>query len=342
MIFSWQVQQWEQLCRLQKEERLPHALLFTGPSGIGKRRLALTFARLVLCQQIKIKSLEYFDTLGVQGCQASPQRVFENRIACGRCHACCLMQAESHPDFRLVQPEQEDQAIKIDLIRELNQFISQTAHHGGYRVVLIQPATAMNTAAANALLKTLEEPAPRSLFILISDGRTKLPATIRSRCQELRFSLPSGEAALNWLASQDPSLAWEPLLAATQGAPLLAQSWHREGVWPLYQQFMNDLAGLTKQEVDPFQMAVQWKDTSLLWIFDLFFQWLLKLMRIQAFPDQAEDSLSLLSNRVSKTALLEFIDYLQQLRVEALGPYNLNQQLLLESLFIRWIQYVSR
>ena len=318
MIFSWQTQQWEQLCRLKNEKRLPHALLLTGPAGIGKRQLALAFASLVLCQNGKPLTAR-----------------------CGNCRACYLMQAESHPDFHLIQPEQAGQAIKIDPIRELSEGIHQTTHQGGFRVVIIQPATAMNTSAANALLKTLEEPAPHTLLILISDHRTSLPITVASRCQQLRFGLPSREAALSWLRLQEQSVAWEPILEATQGAPLMAYSWHQEGIWLLYHRFMNDLLALTRQETDPFHLAVQWKETDLLWIVDLFFQWLLKLIRFQQCSDQTEALPILLPDRRSNNVLWGFVDYLQRLRAEALGPYNLNQQLMLESLFIRWVQYVS-
>ena len=320
MIYSWQSPIWENLCRLRKENRLPHALLFSGPAGVGKRALALEFAHLVLCQNL----------------QAANQ-------SCGTCHACHLTQAGSHPDFRLVQPEEDGHSIKIDQIRELSEFVHQTSHQGGMRLVLIQPATAMNTAAANALLKTLEEPAPQTLLILISDNRAALPVTIISRCQQIRFSAPPQEQALAWLKTRDASVEWEPILEATQGAPLLAEQWRQEGIWSAYQNFMNDLAALTRQEADPFQLAVQWKDANLLWLFDLFFQWLLKLMRQQAESDKApQEATAVLGKRIESNYLLEFVDYLQRLRADALVPYNLNQQLLLESLFIRWAQYVSR
>lgn len=320
MIYPWQTQQWEQLRRLRNENRLPHALLFSGPAGVGKRALAFEFARLVFCENSK-----------------------KSDTSCGACHACHLLRAESHPDFRVLQPEEEGHAIKIDQIRELGEFTQQTSHQGGLRLALIQPATAMNTAAANALLKTLEEPASNTLLILISDNRTPLPVTILSRCQQIRFLAPPRENALAWLAAQDPAIDWEPILEATQAAPLLAQQWQQEGVWSSYQNFMADLAALTRQEADPFQLAVQWKDANMLWVFDLFFHWLLKLMRMQEAPEKSEGfSAPALSGRISSGSLLEFVDYLQRLRAEALGPYNLNQQLMLESLFIRWVQNVSR
>lgn len=321
MIFSWQQAVWQQLKNLHLNNRLPHALLFTGVVGIGKRQLAEAFAGWVLCQH----SLEY-------------------DFACGHCQFCQLMKAQSHPDLCLIQPEQESRAIKIDQVRELNEFIQKSSHQGGYRVVVIQPATAMNTYAANALLKTLEEPTANTLIILISDQQTVLPITIVSRCQQFRCVAPSRQEALAWLCSesdQDENF-WSPILVATGGAPLLAKTWHQQGVWPLYQNFMRDLAALSKHEADPVHLAVQWKDASLFWVFNMFFQWIIKLISAQQGVSQEDDFMTaLLPQDISVVNLLKFADYLQALRIEALGPYNLNQQLLLESLFIRWSQYAA-
>jgi DNA polymerase-3 subunit delta' len=316
MILPWHREHWKQLCRLQKEKRLPHALLFTGPAGLGKHALAHAFAERVLCLE--------------------PQQA---AVRCGHCHSCQLMIAQSHPDFCRIQPEQEGQAIKIDHIRDLSEFIQKTAHQGGYRVVIIQPATAMNTYAANALLKTLEEPTPNSLLILIADQKIALPITIVSRCRQLRFSVPSREMALQWLHGQNPEIAWAPILDATQDAPLLALQWQQQGIWSQYQNFMRDLSALSQQEAHPLQLAVQWKETNMLWVFDMFFQWVIRLMRAQ--QGIAVDTEPLGYHSTSVINLLEFVDYLQQLRMEALGSYNLNQQLLLESLFIRWAQYAA-
>lgn len=319
MIFPWHTQLWEPLWRLCKDERLPHALLFAGPAGVGKRQFATSFAGAVLCQNPS--------ALGA---------------VCAKCHACCLIQAHSHPDFRVIAPEEEGHAIKIDQIRELSEFIQKTSHQGGYRVVIIQPATAMNTYAANALLKTLEEPTPNTLIILISDQRASLPMTVISRCQQVRFSIPPRDQALAWLNST-LIMDWSPILEVTQEAPLLALEWTEKGIWPLYQNFMRDLSLLSNQESDPLQLAVQWKEANMLWVFDMFFHWLIKLIRLEHLTVDADQLNSLhIPTHISATFLWEFAEYLQRLRVEALGPFNLNQQLLLESLFIRWAQYASR
>jgi DNA polymerase III subunit delta' len=324
MIFPWQAQPWTTLLRLQQEQRVPHALLLLGSPGVGKLALAQVFAQRILCQN--------YAEMG------------DSSISCGYCHACHLMQAKSHPDFRLIQPEEAGHAIKIDQIRQLSDFIQNTSHQGGYRVVIIEPATAMNAYAANALLKTLEEPTPNTLIILISDQRQALPITITSRCQQMRIHTPTTESALAWLQHQDPTSGahWPLILEATQGAPLLALEWQKNGTWPLYQSFIQDLCALCRSEKDPLQLAVQWKEANLIWIFDIFFTWLLKLLRVQqGFAQTNDPTVTACVPYVSLSGLINFATYLQKLRADALGPYNLNQQLLLESLFIQWTQHVS-
>ena len=145
MIFPWQQKEWRQLCRAKESGRLPHALLFSGLAGIGKTQLADYFSRLLLCQQ--------FQTEYDPKCQ---------------CHSCRLAEGRAHPNVLWITPEKEGQAIKVDQIREVSDFIYQSARQGEYNIVVIHPANQMNVNAANALLKTLEEPPHGSLLILIS------------------------------------------------------------------------------------------------------------------------------------------------------------------------------
>src|SRR3989338_1024053 len=163
MIQPWQKTQWETLQNAFLRQRLSHAYLFTGMPGLGKTDLAITFATYLLCDN-------------------------KQRGACGQCRSCQWMRAKTHPDFLLIQPQEKNHAVKIDQIREINQRVSKTPQCGGYQVVVISPADSMPIAAANALLKTLEEPVGQVIFFLIHDQQHILPATIPSRCQTIYFS----------------------------------------------------------------------------------------------------------------------------------------------------------
>ena len=191
---------------LAGRSRWPHALLITGRRGIGKRSLALHFAQALLCEDPRADG-----------------------TACGRCASCGYVAAGAHPDLRLIEPVERDEdgnarkvdAILVDRIRELIDFAQLTTHRQRAKVALIAPAEAMNTAAANALLKTLEEPPPATYLLLVSDRWGRLPATIVSRCRVLPAREPDVESATAWLTGR--AVTKSPLLLAQAGgAPLLA------------------------------------------------------------------------------------------------------------------------
>ncbi|MFG1488548.1 DNA polymerase III subunit delta', partial [Oceanospirillum sp. HFRX-1_2] len=138
--FAWQQEYWNQLIGQHRSGRLPHALLLAGEEGIGKYHLARAMAAYLLCRQ-------------------------PAETACGECASCALFHAGTHPDLMEVMPESEGKQIKIEQIRKLQTFANKTAQQGGFRVVVLQPADAMNINAANALLKNLEEPGNNVLFI---------------------------------------------------------------------------------------------------------------------------------------------------------------------------------
>ena len=196
--YPWHGVQWQALDALLKAGTLPHALLLAGAPDIGKFHFARAFASLVLC--------------------AEP-----HGSACGRCRNCQLIAAGSHPDLMLIQPEERGKAIRIDAIRELREFCAGRPHQGGWRVILIEPAEALNANAANALLKTLEEPGERTLLLLVSHQPGRLTATVRSRCRLLRLPTPSMEQALPWLGIQLPGETdAESLLVRAGRRPLRA------------------------------------------------------------------------------------------------------------------------
>ena len=212
--FPWHVAALERL--MADRARLPHALLVHGPAGIGKAQFARALAAAALCE--------------------SPER----GLACGRCEPCHWFEQGNHPDFREIVPEaaEEDDepaegesakadkakslVIKVDQVRAVADLVGLTTHRAGHRVLLFMPAESLHPAAANALLKTLEEPPPATLIVLVSDRPARLLPTIRSRCRLRALPIPETAAALAWLRAEgveDPEAA----LASAGGAPLLAQ-----------------------------------------------------------------------------------------------------------------------
>src|SRR5262249_24753179 len=173
---------------LSQRARRADALLVTGRRGIGKRSLALHFAKALLCER--------------PNADGGP---------CGHCASCNYVAAGAHPDLRVIEPIERDEdgnakpvdAILVDRIRELGEFAQLTSHRQRAKVALIAPAEAMNPAAANALLKTLQVPPPSSYLLLVSDQWGRLPPTIVSRCRVLPAPEPDREAAIAWLAAPD-------------------------------------------------------------------------------------------------------------------------------------------
>jgi DNA polymerase-3 subunit delta' len=193
---------------LAGRERWPHALLLTGREGIGKRVLALEFARALLCEAARADG-----------------------SACGECAGCRYATAFQHPDLRIVEPIEIDDDgvatpapwITVPHIRALIEWAALTSHRRIAKVAVIAPAERMNAAAANALLKTLEEPPAGTYLILVSHQPGRLPATVRSRCRVMAAPFPEPGAARAWLARQGVG---EPdaLLAQAGGAPLTAHA----------------------------------------------------------------------------------------------------------------------
>ena len=200
-MYTWLEDSWQQLNQARLQGRLPHALLIKGQDGVGKQALALQTAAALLCEQP--------DTDG---------------NACGRCSACGWLQAGTHPDLFQLEPEEAGKAIKVDQIRELGGKLAMTSHGGHHKVAIIRPAEAMNVNAANSLLKTLEEPAADTLILLLSAAPGRLPATVRSRCQQLAVATPATPLAQQWL--QDEGLSADDALCYLElanGAPLRAR-----------------------------------------------------------------------------------------------------------------------
>ena len=180
------------------EKRLPHALLFTGPEGVGKRRLAYVLAAALLCGA-------------------------EDGRPCGACSSCRALHAGTNPDFCEARPERAGKSaaqIRIDQIRAICAEASRFSDAGRGRVILIDDADRMNEAAQNSLLKTLEEPAGQVTFILVTSVRNALLDTIRSRCIPISFGALSETILREALAARNIPAAEAEAVAALAGGSL--------------------------------------------------------------------------------------------------------------------------
>jgi len=225
-----------------------HALLITGASGLGQGEFALALAASYLCAQPNAE-----------------------RRACGACDSCRWLAAGTHPDFVLIErPSDEDDAprgaggtsatrakpIGVDQIRTLGEMLPLSAHHAAGKAVVIRPADALNAAASNALLKNLEEPPRRVLFLLVTDRPALLLPTVRSRCQTLAIHLDDPHAATTWLAQQGIDSPELPL-ALAGGAPLEAAAIAADVAWSRRQSFLSALA---TQAAEPLRVAEMFRD----------------------------------------------------------------------------------
>ena len=323
-LLPWQDSYWQQLNERRAQGRLPHGLLFSGPAGVGKARFARQFAQALLCDETTPRG-----------------------TPCGHCRGCRLVEAGSHPDLSIVtllrsKSDKEKKEIGVDQIREIGHYFSLKSQFGRHKIVIITPADAMSVNAANSLLKTLEEPSQGALLMLVSDRPARLPATIRSRCQELKFGAVERQVALQWLAqTQESEIEPATLLALGNGAPLKALEMADKELVTLRERTLQGLMGLAAQEEDPLSLSEQWVKEDIKSILYWMYSWVTDMVRISATAggsplanEDVADELARIAARSSLPVLLEQ----QQRVVSALQrvEQNLNAQLLLEDLLIEW------
>lgn len=236
----WQQRAYDHAIAALDAGRLGHGLLICGPAGLGKRAVAERLALHVLSG-------------GSDGNAKQAERAAQ------------LIAAGTHPDLQLVSfvPTKDGSKLRteivIDQIRELSQKLALTPQYGVAQVVILDPADAINRSAYNALLKTLEEPAPGRYLWLISSQPARLPATIRSRCQRLEFRLPPRAEALAWLQAQGHvAAAAEEALDAARGHPGLADEWLRNDGLALRRQVLSDLDAVARGKVGVVELAQRW------------------------------------------------------------------------------------
>jgi len=238
-MLPWQTAQWNSLAQRAEWSSLPHALLLAGAQGLGKRAFAEAFVHARLCQHPR------------------------SGHGCGHCKACALLQAGTHPDRMLVTFEVNEKTGKlrteliVEQIRLLSARLAMASQLGGWQIAVIDPADAMNPAAANALLKTLEEPTASSLIVLIADQPWRLPATIRSRCQRVDFAAPSRDEAEAWLREQGVRDAKHALDAAG-GNPGRALAFAQGDKLQRRESVAKDLLALARGRASTCHIAHAW------------------------------------------------------------------------------------
>lgn len=300
---------WQRIMDARKLDRLPHAMLLSGPVGLGKRLFAQTLAESMLCE-----------------------KPLEDGTACRCCSSCRHVAAGTHADFRSVEPEKDEQSIRVDEIRALNSWLSIKSDSDRAKIVIISPAELMNNAAANALLKVLEEPYGHSLFILASSEPEFLPVTIRSRCQNISFPAPSADQAKDWLKAQQIEGDEHTLLQMASGAPLLALSYATDGLSDVYRTTREQLDDLIAGRTNAVRIAGEWVKhdaaTIVLWVTQFLASWI----RQHHGSAKQSDSLQQSVQRLDYKALFEL--YNKACTARKLLRTNANPQMVLEDLLV--------
>ena len=324
-LYPWQVDQWQQVSQMIRQQRLPHALIIGGAAGLGKLKFATRLAAALLCQQ-----------------------QIDN-MACGACKSCKLLASNSHPDYKLMQPEEPSKAILVDQVRKLQHAMATTAQQGGARVVVINGASDLNLNAANALLKQLEEPGDNSFFLLLHQWPKMLLPTVRSRCQLLDIIIPRPEQALSWLEEQlpedekNPRATAEKLIALANGGPLKALQLHASKAHELRHQMLVQLTAILRGNASTLEVAQSWHKQPLEQMLNWWIEWINDLIKLKMTGNTAHlanpDIIKLLqavdqrSNIIDIYALLEKLT--EQLNFINLRR-NLNTQLVCEDLLHQW------
>jgi DNA polymerase-3 subunit delta' len=320
-LLPWQNDLYQSLVTQFQASHLPHAMLLHGAVGSGGLQLATALSERLLCH----------------GNDVNP---------CGHCKSCQLLATGYHPDRLMIQPEEAGKALKVDQIRTITEFSAQTAQQGGVKIIVIEPADAMNVNAANALLKVLEEPQGDTFLLLVTERLEAILPTIKSRCRLQKLGLPDRSQAIVWLKEQSADKTdeqWSQLLGLALGSPLTVLSLLEGNRLDVRDHLVEGLTQMMKGQCSPVELAQQWQKHDPKDIFYWFMMWFSELVRFVASKgqspitdDKAAKLLKFSAAKCELDSLFSLCDHILKVRAGLLAQKNLNNQLVLEEVLIRW------
>jgi DNA polymerase III subunit delta' len=289
-------------------ERLAHGLLIHEDPGAGGLQLARWIAQRVNCRE-------------------------PARAPCGECQECRWIAADQHPDVTRLTPAGDSSQILIQSVRDLAADLSLTAHGRGYKVAIITPAEAMNVFAANALLKTLEEPPKRTLVLLVSSQPSRLLATLRSRCSRLRLAGPSREEAASYLQAARGAGPWLEALAATGAGPFTLLDADPAALAQLRADTISTLEDIGSGNLQPPAVADRWARGELSIRLSCLESWVTdRILESTSIRDVTHLSGAGLPPKICR--LFEFSDAIRDMR--KLAHTSINKTMAVEALLWRW------
>ncbi|EGT3589841.1 TPA: DNA polymerase III subunit delta' [Proteus mirabilis] len=316
--YPWLNQAYRQLVNMYQEGRGHHAILLHASQGMGADALSYGLSRWLMCQN-------------KQGSKS-----------CNECHSCRLMLAETHPDWHILQNEKGKSSIGIEAVRKVTEKLEHHAQQGGSRVVWIKEVEALTEAAANALLKTLEEPPVNCYFLLNCQQPEILLATLRSRCFYYHLAPPEMNYAIHWLQQQLPNMAYADGVTAlnlSQGAPVLALSLLKQE-WQEREAFCQALY-VSLQQRNLYGLLAQFNqdnaERKIYWLLSLLLDALKRQTHAEVYcVNQDKQPLIMALSQLPSAMLLAVSESWKQCRHQLVTIPAINKELLLAEQLLDW------
>jgi DNA polymerase-3 subunit delta' len=313
-LYPWLAGIYDDILLRIATQQLHHGLLFVADEGVGELYLLEAIAKSLLCEKVAHQPISTSDQV---------------RESCGNCKSCLLFDAHSHPDLKKILSDKP--SIGVDSIRNANEFVTTTSQLLGNKVVIIDDIHLMTEAASNSLLKTLEEPSNNTYILLSTNQPAKLLATIKSRCEKIRISLPDESDSIDWLKKQineqvngqsiDGASANLAGLRAYSGSPInYLQALQSDTLH--FASFSEDLMSLSQQKVSAISLASKWLDNSAL-VLRWTYQWC------------KNEYQNAVLNKASTSNLLELEDMINKCTQanRKISQAGVNKTLLLQQIF---------